>query len=132
MLENCKNLRPEKLCTTISNDNITGCKQDNNNYRIIFWEGYLNAVQQHSSKRSISLQPPSIFTRTTSITGWLGTKDSSEFSDFCFLFKINKKMLECYSLLLCHKHGNSVNDTDYAIQPVCNSLNQMSCFSITW
>lgn len=95
MLENCKNLRPEKLCTTASNE------QDNNNYKNIFFEGYLNAVQEHSSKRSISLQLPSIFTRTTSITGWLGTKDSAEFSDLCFLFKIEEKMYMRLNATLC-------------------------------
>lgn len=40
-------------------------------------KGYRNALQQQSSRRSMSLQPPSTFTATVSSIGWLGTKHSA-------------------------------------------------------
>jgi len=54
-------------------------------------KGYRNALQQQSSRRSMSLQPPSTFTATVSSIGWLGTKYSAWASNLFFLWQYKDK-----------------------------------------
>lgn len=54
-------------------------------------KGYRNALQQQSSRRRMSLQPPSTFTATVSSIGWLGTKYSAWASNLFFLWQYKDK-----------------------------------------